>query len=443
MTSYKYLILGFAVLLMFNTPQASNAQAVDEPLADAGQETIARDIMVGVRCLVCQNQSIEDSDADLAVDLRQIIREQVNAGKNKADINQFLIERYGDWILLTPPLNLQTLLLWFGPFVFLSLGGVGIYVLSRKKTQQDNVSDKPDSIAAKDGGGLNSFHIGLLMVALLGATLFLYLSLGKPDLVMNKTDSPEALEQDAELDSIYAELREYVENNPENLEALGRLADLGLSMGRFGDAANAYGDLFAAQPDGGVSPLVLQGEALVSQAQGTVTPAARLTFINVVSREPKHPAARYYLGLWFSQNQDPDRALNIWQQLKLDSNSDAPWMPMLSFQINSILGKDSTDIAQGVGDIGVPSQQAIDDVANMSVEEQQAFIDTMVERLRSRLENNPDDFAGWWRLARVEVERGNIKAALLALEQAEIYAPAIQRGEISAEYMQLEQELEN
>ncbi len=445
MNSPKYMIICFVALLFFSTGQTSLAQAVDAPLADATEEALAREIMTGIRCLVCQNQSIEDSDADLAVDLRQIVREQVTAGKNKEDIHVFLIERYGDWILLDPPFKLRTFLLWFGPFVFLSIGGFAVYVSYRKKT---NVADEPpenlpenlEAKVVKSGHGISAFHIALLVVGLLGLTIFLYASLGKPNLATKEN----ALQTDvnAELDDIYGELEAFVKDNPDNLEALGRFADLNMTMGRYGVAANTYGALYSAQTEagaeGGILPLVLQGEALVRQAQGAVTPAARLVFINVVADEPTHPAARYYLGLWFLQNQEPDRALNIWQLLKADSQETAPWMPMLNFQISQIENNSRT-VTGG----GVRSVQAIEDVANMSAEDQQEFIDSMVERLRARLETTPNDYAGWWRLARVEVQRGNLEAALLALEQAEIYAPPIKKGEISAEYMRLEQQLEN
>lgn len=431
------LVSLFSAMLFFTVQQANFAHAVDEPLADAKQEQLARDIMLGIRCLVCQNQSIEDSDADLAVDLRQIVREQVSAGKTQEDIHQFLIERYGDWILLSPPFNLQTLLLWLGPFLFLLLALLGVFIFSRKNNNQDDAAEDTAIKTVKATmQGLSVFHVGLLVVSLLGAALFLYVSLGKPNMVADANHS-EQLANDEELNDIYDELEAFVENNPDNVEALGRFADLNLTMGRFGDAANAYGNLYSAQPDGGVLPLVLQGEALVRQAQGTVTPAARLTFLNVVNHEPKHPAARYYLGLWFMQNNEPDRALNIWQLLKDDSREDAPWLPMLEFQINGLLGDGGGQPAL----IPSPSEQAIADVANMSDKDQQVFIDSMVERLRARLDNNPNDYAGWWRLARVEVERGNIEAALVALEQAESYAPAIEKGEISAEYLRLEQQL--
>ncbi len=106
--------------------------AVDElKLDDPAREAYARTIMKEIRCLVCQNQSIEDSNADLAKDLRQIVREQVSTGKNADEIKTYLVERYGDWVLLKPPVKRSTFLLWASPFLLLLL--VILMVIMRKR----------------------------------------------------------------------------------------------------------------------------------------------------------------------------------------------------------------------------------------------------------------------------------------------------------------------
>ncbi|HEX6295721.1 MAG TPA: cytochrome c-type biogenesis protein [Burkholderiales bacterium] len=85
-----------------------------------------------LRCLVCQNQTIADSNAPLAVDLRNQIREQLAAGKSERDVMDFMVARYGDFVLYRPPLKASTVLLWAGPFVFLLLG---IFLLYRRVTR--------------------------------------------------------------------------------------------------------------------------------------------------------------------------------------------------------------------------------------------------------------------------------------------------------------------
>ncbi|WP_374763198.1 cytochrome c-type biogenesis protein [Yunchengibacter salinarum] len=110
------------------------AVAVDEQqLADPRAEARARALMQEIRCLVCQNQSIVDSDADLARDLRALVREQVAAGKSNQAIKNYLVARYGDWVLLEPPLDARTLLLWGSPVLFLALAGLAVWLGRRKR----------------------------------------------------------------------------------------------------------------------------------------------------------------------------------------------------------------------------------------------------------------------------------------------------------------------
>ena len=117
------------------SPALSPAWAIDRPedlLPDPAQEERAREIGRELRCMVCQNQSIEDSDADLAHQLRHIVREQVAAGRSNEDIVRFLHDRYGDFVLLRPPVNGATLLLWATPALALMLG-VGTVLLLRRR----------------------------------------------------------------------------------------------------------------------------------------------------------------------------------------------------------------------------------------------------------------------------------------------------------------------
>ena len=91
----------------------------DEILPNAALEQRARQISGGLRCLVCQNQSIDDSDAPLAKDLRVLVRERLVAGDGDAAVQDFVVARYGDFVLLRPPFNIRTLILWAAPFMIL------------------------------------------------------------------------------------------------------------------------------------------------------------------------------------------------------------------------------------------------------------------------------------------------------------------------------------
>ena len=117
-----------AVLLCWAAIAGSAALAVqpDEQLADPVLESRARDISAGLRCLVCQNQSIDDSNAALARDLRILVRQRLQAGDSDAAVSQYLVARYGDFILLKPPFKAGTLLLWLTPVLVLALGGVAL-----------------------------------------------------------------------------------------------------------------------------------------------------------------------------------------------------------------------------------------------------------------------------------------------------------------------------
>jgi cytochrome c-type biogenesis protein CcmH len=88
------------------------------------QETRARDINKVLRCVVCQNQSIDESNAPLAVDLRNLVRERLAAGENDKQAVQFIVQRYGNFVLLKPPLQFNTLLLWLGPFLLFALAAL-------------------------------------------------------------------------------------------------------------------------------------------------------------------------------------------------------------------------------------------------------------------------------------------------------------------------------
>ena len=104
-----------------------------EMLKDPAQEARARALSSELRCLVCQNESIDESDADLARDIRVLIRERIVKGQSNADIRDFLVTRYGDFILLKPPFRASTLLLWFSaPLAFLA-GALALWAASRRR----------------------------------------------------------------------------------------------------------------------------------------------------------------------------------------------------------------------------------------------------------------------------------------------------------------------
>lgn len=109
----------------------------DEQLSDPALEARAHKLSKELRCVVCQNQSIDDSDATLARDLRIILRERISAGDSDKQAIGFIVARYGSFVQLDPPMRLDTLALWFGPLAVLLVGGIGavIYMLGRSPAQ--------------------------------------------------------------------------------------------------------------------------------------------------------------------------------------------------------------------------------------------------------------------------------------------------------------------
>jgi cytochrome c-type biogenesis protein CcmH len=120
-----------AALFAWTAPAA--AVQPDEVLKDPALEQRARRISADLRCLVCQNQSIDDSDAPLAKDLRVLVRERLQAGDTDRAVRDFVVDRYGEFVLLRPVFALHTLLLWLTPVLVFSLGALGVYTARRRR----------------------------------------------------------------------------------------------------------------------------------------------------------------------------------------------------------------------------------------------------------------------------------------------------------------------
>jgi cytochrome c-type biogenesis protein CcmH len=123
-----------AILAFLVAVSPALALTPDEQLKDPALEARARAISAQLRCLVCQNQSIDDSEAPLAMDLRTLVREQLTAGKTDAQVLDFIVARYGQFVLLKPRFEPETLLLWGTPFAVLLIAG-GAMILRRKRAQ--------------------------------------------------------------------------------------------------------------------------------------------------------------------------------------------------------------------------------------------------------------------------------------------------------------------
>ena len=129
----------------------------DEMLKDPALETRARALSQQLRCMVCQNQTIDDSDAPLAHDLRVLVRERVSAGDSDKQVIDFLVSRYGEFVLLKPRFEWHTAFLWLVPPAILVVGGVVLFMLARRRPEQK----KPDELSADERAKLATLVQGL------------------------------------------------------------------------------------------------------------------------------------------------------------------------------------------------------------------------------------------------------------------------------------------
>lgn len=138
-----------AAFVLIASP-AAHAVQPDEIMADPAKEARARELSKELRCMVCQNQSIDDSDAPLAKDLRILVRERIAAGDSNSQVIDFLVARYGEFVLLNPRFKLHTLLLWLLPPVALLGGGLALWRYSRRRPAASVSVDAAPSLSAEE-----------------------------------------------------------------------------------------------------------------------------------------------------------------------------------------------------------------------------------------------------------------------------------------------------
>lgn len=129
------------VIMFFGFAQAL-AVLPEEQLSDPVLEQRARAVSKNLRCVVCQNQSIDDSNAELAADMRKLVRARIVAGDTNEQVTQYIVERYGNFVLLRPPLKKSTMALWFGPLGFILIGGFVFWQSSKRDRSNPSQTGK-------------------------------------------------------------------------------------------------------------------------------------------------------------------------------------------------------------------------------------------------------------------------------------------------------------
>lgn len=257
--------------------------------------------------------------------------------------------------------------------------------------------------------------------------LGLYLHLGAPDLPsLPLAERGAEFERVAEMRGLTEQLQRRLERDPEDARGWELLARSRAELGQWREAAEAYRQAVAR---GGAERAGLQsalGEAVTAAADGVVTPEARAAFDTALALDPGEPRARYYSALALQQAGRQREALDAWMALAADTPADAGWRPLLRQQIvgaAEALGLPITALRIPEGSAGTPgpgpSPEDLAAAEELSAEEREAYVRSMVEGLAARLEERPDDLDGWLRLVQARLVLGEPEAALAALRRAE------------------------
>ena len=271
-------------------------------------------------------------------------------------------------------------------------------------------------------------HLTLALGTLLPLAAFaFYLATGRPDLPAQ----PFAERNDAAMSAQLAqrqidELNRRLAQKPDDLQNWALLGRTTLAVGKYGEAANAFGRALALAPDR-ADILSAYAEALILANDGTVTPAARQALDSALAREPDAPSANYYRGAADLQAGNPRAALERWLALEARTPQDAPFLPLLRRQIAAAAADSGIDPLSIRPDRKTPppgpGSDDVDRMSKLSPQEQQQAIRGMVDGLEAKLQAAPDDADGWRRLARARLVLGEQDKAIAALTEADKRKP--------------------
>ena len=259
-------------------------------------------------------------------------------------------------------------------------------------------------------GGWHFYALGAVMIS---CAILLYSYLGSPQVAAHPHVAPEVMDRQISEDhpttfnQAIAAIRLRLEADPQDIKSWTMLGSTLSSLRRYAEAADAFSHATKLNPQNTGWHLRL-GEAIMAMHGGQVVPAAGNAFQTILRIDPTHPGAQFYLGLGQKQLGNVDNTRSIWQNLVDTAPTDAPWLPTVRQELAMLEG--SSRPMDG------PSKSDVEAVQAMSEDEQAAFIGSMLDKLRAKLEDNPDNAQGWMMLARSENTRGNRAAAIQALE---------------------------
>lgn len=421
-----------ALFVVSSAMMTAHAIAPEEQLSDPVLEERARDLSAQLRCLVCQNQSIDDSDAELAVDLRREVRVQLSDGLADDAILQNLQATYGDYILLNPPVSRATYLLWATPFLLVILAA-GLFWQFRRTSAVSLPDEAKDEVSEDTNDeALSRPLIGGVVAAIIAVTGLLYWQIGRPDIAAQPISERAIERQQAQLQeaNLTASLQEALatakqdaQNRPSSVEAYLSLALAHARLDEFPQEVSALRRALSLSEEAPIIKAML-AEALSRQADGQITLPARALIEEVLAVLPTEPRALFMAGLAAYQDEAYGQAISYWRQLAVSAPSGTPW-PDLARR-NIITAAEEGGLAlpaefADVPDSAIPDAETVEAIASASDEDRAEMIAAMVEGLEARLSEAPDDREGWQRLIqarRVLVDEEGLLRALIGAAKA-------------------------
>ena len=263
----------------------------------------------------------------------------------------------------------------------------------------------------------SNLPIEVLAAGIISLSAFaLYFNFGSPKLpstpaVRNSFENQHITDGGPTFKEAISKIEGHLVNNPDDVQGWEVLTTSTRAVNDFTKAIHAYNQLIRLQPDN-IDWYIKRLEAYISMANGRITPAANLLIKNITEIAPDHPAGQFYQGLAYKQAGNLNDAFQIWQTLLDNSNTNAPWYITLQGQLREI------ELERGTKRITGPSTSDIEAITNLTPKDQASFINSMIERLKGKLLQNPDNIDGWEILARALVQQGKKEEAIQNIKEA-------------------------
>ncbi len=324
--------LVFALALLAAAPALADSSLpaaywANRQLPDSREERQAQALMEEIRCLVCQGQSIADSDAELAGDMRDMVRRRIAAGEKPAAIRSWLIQRYGAWITFRPARRAADLAAVAGAAGAARRRRSNRPNSYRTEARQMNGWIALGLLVAASIGGLWLLRVrGAVLMFALSALIFGcvgYVVQGQPMLA----GSPREVQMTQAPPIPLAEVRHAFFGNFTGVEHWLLMSE---ALAARGETEDAVGVLRAAVREHPRSPQIWVGlgNALVDHA-GVLTPASQYAYQHAAELAPGHPAPMFFMGLALARSGDREGALALWKELLASAPADASWRPMV------------------------------------------------------------------------------------------------------------------